>query len=321
MAEEGHQHVVQARNDIEYVSADSNTKELQYKKDDQRVVQVKNDIEYTPADSNIKELQHKKDDQYVVQAKNDIEYATADSNPKDLQHKKADQHVAQAKNDIEFASTDSNIDKELQYKKADQHVVQAKTDVESGSSTSGKELQHKKRMRRLYYVAAFAVLQTVVILVLALTIMRIKTPKFRIRSVTIDELSISSSDSNNDGPSINMKFEAEIGFKNTNFGHFKFEGSSINFMYRGTKVGDAMVHKGKVKARSTKKIHVTAEMGTTNWNVASDIESGSLTLTSQAKMSGTVHLMKLVEKKRSAEMNCTITVDLKEKVVRYLNCK
>ncbi|PON96946.1 Late embryogenesis abundant protein [Trema orientale] len=293
MAEEGHQHVVQAGNDIEYVSADSNTKELQ----------------------------HKKDDQHVVQAKNDIEYAPADSNPKELRHKKADQHVVQAKNDIEFASADSNIAKELQHKKAEQHVVQAENDVESGSRTRSKELQHKKRMRRLYYVAAFAVLQTVVILVLALTIMRIKTPKFRIRSITIDELSISSSNSNNDGPSINMKFEAEIGVKNTNFGHFKFEGSSINFMYGGTQVGDALVHKGRVKARSTKKIHVTAEVGTTNWNVASHIESGSLTLTSQAKMSGTVHLMKLVEKKRSAEMNCTITVDLEEKVVRDLNCK
>ena len=201
-----------------------------------------------------------------------------------------------------------------------QHV-QATNDVESASVESNtKELRQKKRMKRLAYVTAFVLFLTVVILVFSLTVMRIKSPKFRIRSITIEDFTISSSNSNN-VPSIDMKFEVEIGVKNMNFGHFKFEKSSISFMYRGTQVGDALVKKEKVKARSTKKINVTAEVETTNSNLANDIESGSLALTSQAKLSGKVHLLKVIKNKKSAEMNCTITVDLNEKLVRDLNCK
>lgn len=205
----------------------------------------------------------------------------------------------------------------------DDQPVQAETyDVESASSvdheSNAKELQHKKRMRRLGCVTAIVVLLTVVILVFPQTVMRIKGPELRIRSIAIEDLTISNSDTNS--PSVSMKFDSEIGVKNTNFGEFKFDESSITFVYKGTEVGDASVEKGKAKARSTKKMNVTAEVNA-NSNLANDVRSGLLTLTSQSKLNGKVHLMKVIKKKKTAEMNCTITINLENKVVQDFKCK
>ncbi|EXC05942.1 hypothetical protein L484_014210 [Morus notabilis] len=205
----------------------------------------------------------------------------------------------------------------------DDQPLQAETyDLESASSadheSNAKELQHKKRMRRLGGVTAIVVLLTVVILVFPQTVMRIKGPELRIRSVAIEDLTISNSDTNS--PSLSMKFDSEIGVKNTNFGEFKFDESSITFVYKGTEVGDASVEKGKAKARSTKKMNVTAEVNA-NSNLANDVRSGFLTLTSQSKLNGKVHLMKVIKKKKTAEMNCTITINLENKVVQDFKCK
>ncbi|XP_062074963.1 late embryogenesis abundant protein At1g64065-like [Humulus lupulus] len=202
--------------------------------------------------------------------------------------------------------------------------VHPQNDVETASSveaevSDSKELHHKRSMKRLCYVAVIVLLLTIVILVFTTTVFHVHSPKFRIRSITIDELSVSSSNA------IDMKFETEIGIKNNNFAEFEFEKTSVGFFYRGTRVslvdGDAMVEEGNVKPRSTKKVQFTAEMRTTNSIFVDDVKSGALTLTGNGKLSGTVHLMKLIKMKRSFEMNCTININLNKKVVQDINCK
>ncbi|XP_062120301.1 late embryogenesis abundant protein At1g64065-like [Humulus lupulus] len=201
--------------------------------------------------------------------------------------------------------------------------VHPQNDVETASmeeESNSKELHHKRSMRQLCCVTVIVLLLTIVVLVFTTTIFHVHSAKFRIRSITIDQLSVISSSN-----AIDMKFEAEIGIKNTNFADFEFEKTSVGFFYRGTRValvdGDAMVEEGKVKARSTKKVQITAEMGTANSILVDDIKSGALTLTGNGKLSGTVHLMKLIKRKRSFEMNCTININLNKKVVQDINCK
>ena len=198
-------------------------------------------------------------------------------------------------------------------------------DVESAnlalSPNEIKELQTKKRMRRLAYVTALALFLTVVVLVFSLTIMRIRNPKFRIRTINIEHLVISEDDGS---PSLDMKFSAEVFVKNTNFGHFKFDEGSIGFFYRGIEVGEASVEKEKARARSTKKMSVAAqvEIGGESSSLENDVKySGFLTLTSQGKLSGKVHLMKVIKKDKTAEMSCTIVINLAKKVVHNLTCQ
>ncbi|XVE64303.1 hypothetical protein DITRI_Ditri07aG0090200 [Diplodiscus trichospermus] len=204
---------------------------------------------------------------------------------------------------------------------AEQDYQQRKVDMESAAQLS-KELKRKKRMKLLAYAAAFVIFQTIVILVFSLTVMRIKNPKFRVRSMTVEDLNHTSAPN---PPSFNVKFNAEVTVKNTNFGHFKFDNTTISFDYGGVQVGEAFVAKGRAKARSTKKMNVTVELNSNNIldisNLESDISSGFLTLTSYSKLSGKVHLMKLIKKKKSAQMGCTMTVNLVSRAIQDVMCE
>ena len=122
-----------------------------------------------------------------------------------------------------------------------------------------------------------------------------------------------------------MKFNAEVAVKNTNFGQFKFENTTISFDYGGVQVGEAFVAKGRANARSTKKMNVTMDLNSNNIlpnsNLGSDISSGILTLNSKSKLNGKVHLMKLIKKKKSAGMNCTLTVNLVSRAIQDMKCQ
>ncbi|KAK8623548.1 hypothetical protein V6N13_118431 [Hibiscus sabdariffa] len=197
---------------------------------------------------------------------------------------------------------------------------QRKTEMESDAEVS-KELKRKKRVKLLVYAIAFAIFQTIVILVFSLTVMRIKNPKFRVPSITVENVRAAATNP----PSFNIKLNAQVAVKNTNFGHFKFENTTISFDYRGVGVGDAIVGKGRSKARSTKKMNVAVELNSNNIpnnsSLQSEIESGYLALTCHSKLNGKLQLMKFIKKKISAEMRCAMVVNLVTRTVQDIKCQ
>ncbi|GMJ02480.1 hypothetical protein like AT2G46150 [Hibiscus trionum] len=203
---------------------------------------------------------------------------------------------------------------------AEQSYQQRKTEMESAAEVS-KELKRKKRIKLLVYALAFAIFQTIVILVFSLTVMRIKNPKFRVQSITVEDLTAAATNP----PSFYMKLNAQVAVKNTNFGHFKFQNTTISFEYGGVGVGDALVAKGRSKARSTKKMNVTVVLNSNNIvnnsSLKSDIESGFLALSCRSKLIGKVQLMKLIKKKKSAEMKCAMLLNLVTKAVQDIKCQ
>ncbi|XP_022737774.1 late embryogenesis abundant protein At1g64065-like [Durio zibethinus] len=171
------------------------------------------------------------------------------------------------------------------------------------------------------YVAAFVVFQTAIILIFALTVMRIRTPKVRFAAVSVENFNTGNSTS----PFFDMKLMAQVTVKNTNFGHYKYENSTIKILYGGNQVGEAAVVKARARARQTKKFDVTIDISSTslssNSNLGNDIASGVLPLSSQAKLEGKVHLMKVIKRKKSSEMSCTMGINLGTRAVQDLNCK
>lgn len=119
------------------------------------------------------------------------------------------------------------------------------------------ELRRKKRIKYIAYFAAFVVFQTLVITAFALTAMRIKNPKFQLRTAVIENLSYTP---NTNSPSFNMRVNAEVTVKNTNFGHFYFENSTVTFAYGNITVGEAFIAKARVWVRSTRKVNITVHM-------------------------------------------------------------
>ncbi|KAF8380148.1 hypothetical protein HHK36_027631 [Tetracentron sinense] len=181
-----------------------------------------------------------------------------------------------------------------------------RSDEESATSQSN-ELRRKKKIKIVAYIAAFAVFQTIIILVFALTVMRIKTPDVKLRSVVVENLNII----NGTSPSFSMTLIGQLTVKNKNFGHYKFDSSIATVSYWGMTVGEALIDKGRTKARNTRRMNITMEVTSERLsddsNLSSDINSGMLMLSSHAKISGKVQLMKIMKKRKTNEMNCTMT--------------
>ncbi|KAF8380151.1 hypothetical protein HHK36_027634 [Tetracentron sinense] len=187
----------------------------------------------------------------------------------------------------------------------------AKVDVESQSA----ELRRKKRIKCFAYIAAFAVFQTIIILVFALTVMRIKTPDVKLGTVTVETINVGTAAS----PSFSMRLIAEVTVKNKNFGHYKFDESTATFSYGGMKVGEALIPKGRAKARKTRRMTIVVDVNSAgqlsgNSNLSNEISTGMLTLSSHTKLSGKVTVMKVMKKRKTAEMNCTMTINVASRI-------
>ncbi|KAM7499728.1 hypothetical protein LguiA_024142 [Lonicera macranthoides] len=191
------------------------------------------------------------------------------------------------------------------------------SDQEAAPSGHSKELQHKKRMKYLLYVVIFAVFQIAIITLFALTIMKFRTPKFRVRSATFETLEAQST-------TFNVRMNTELSIRNTNFGHFRYRNTTIDFYYRGTKVGEAFVQRARAKALSTRKLNVSVDLTSTNVTsdsqLGSDISSGTLPLTAQARLRGRITIM-LIMKKKSGNMNCSMQLNIQTRQLQNLICK
>lgn len=84
--------------------------------------------------------------------------------------------------------------------------------LESATMSYDDEIRRKKRRKRLVYIAAFAVFQTVVILVFALVVMRVRSPEVEIDSAAVEGLSAGASSD------YSMTIIARLKIKNKNFG-------------------------------------------------------------------------------------------------------
>ncbi|KAK4601457.1 hypothetical protein RGQ29_010852 [Quercus rubra] len=165
---------------------------------------------------------------------------------------------------------------------------------EESNTLQSKELKRKKRIKLAIYIAAFAVFQTIVILVFALTVMRVRTPKVRLGTdVTFSRLNTG----NETSPSFDITFIAQVRVKNTNFGPYKYDNTAAIFTYQDVTVGTVTIPKGKAGLRSTKKVSVTA------------------------KFTGKVELLFVMKKKKATEMNCTMIIYLTSKKLKDLICE
>lgn len=95
-------------------------------------------------------------------------------------------------------------------------------------------------------------------------------------------------------------------------------------MYQGVTLTQVTIPNDKAALRSTKKICVTVNVNSnalpSNTSLTSELSAGFLILNSHAEFSGKVVLMFVMKKRKSAEMNCTMTIDLSTKEVQATSC-
>jgi hypothetical protein len=193
-----------------------------------------------------------------------------------------------------------------------------RSDDKSFTMAHTKELHKKKRVKCMVYVAAFAVLQTMVILAFVLAVMHIKTPKFRLLAASFNLTDLSNS-------SISLRTNAQFTVKNTNFGHFKYKHGIVRFAYKGMTLGEAAIEKARARARSTRKVNATFTLSSLNLpinsGISNDLAGALLPLTSSSKLDGKVHLLKVFKKKKYAQMDCTMNINIGLLKIQNLKCK
>uniref|UniRef100_A0A803PNP7 Late embryogenesis abundant protein LEA-2 subgroup domain-containing protein n=1 Tax=Cannabis sativa TaxID=3483 RepID=A0A803PNP7_CANSA len=199
----------------------------------------------------------------------------------------------------------------------DQELAKAngysKIDRELGDLSSAEELKEKKMTKiAKYIVAAFLICVVIVIMVLALTIMKVKSPQVMIlENAHIQTLTTTNS-------SFDKSFSTQIRIKNTNFGPYKFESTTLNFIYDGAILGQVVIPKGKVGKMSTKTINdVIVRLSSAQ--LPKNTTGSLLSLNSSGRMSGKVKILTM-KRKKSIIINCSITIDVALKNIQNLQC-
>ncbi|KAK4384913.1 hypothetical protein Sango_2615300 [Sesamum angolense] len=127
----------------------------------------------------------------------------------------------------------------------------ARTDAEAGAAShDAREQRKKKRTKCLLYIVLFAIFQAGVIAIFAVTIMKVRTPRFRVRSATFENFNVGTPAS----PAFSARMNAELGVKNANFGRYKYRNTTVVFFYRDTPVGQAILQNFSCEERRRKSM-------------------------------------------------------------------
>lgn len=165
---------------------------------------------------------------------------------------------------------------------------------------------------------ALVVILGVIILVLALTLFKVKDPRLTMNSIHIDTLNFGSRDVNDptnlaDQISFNATLRADISLKNPNIASFKFDKSTTTFYYQGETVGVAYAPDGSIGSHSTTRMNVTVDVmadqvAKTRFNFS--LVGTSVNLTSFTDIYGRVNVWGIYKRDIEILLNCSMTVDL-----------
>ncbi|KAL3742992.1 hypothetical protein ACJRO7_018317 [Eucalyptus globulus] len=181
------------------------------------------------------------------------------------------------------------------------------------------------------YTLALIVILCAAFLGFAVTVLRVKTPELRLRRVDVKTLSYSTAAAAgaSSSASLTAALVGEAVLRNTNFGGFEFSnGTAVNLIYGDAALGGGKIEGGRAGARERARVTVKMEVRSSELaadvdgsrNLASDVGSGTVKLTSYAKMRGRVTVLGWIKRWRTAEMNCTMSLELPGRIVRDLQC-
>ncbi|KAL3653578.1 hypothetical protein CASFOL_003259 [Castilleja foliolosa] len=181
-----------------------------------------------------------------------------------------------------------------------------------------EEIRRKKRSKLILYIVLFVVFQTGVILIFSFTVMKIRAPKFRLSAAVITNIAAATPANS----SFTSTVKANLAVRNTNFGRYKYESTTVEFLYGGAPAGKATVDSSRANMRSTKKLEIEVDLNlAASTQVASDLRDGVLRLSSRAKMMGKVELFFVMKKKKSATMNCSMELVIATQQIRNIACE
>ncbi|KAF7828209.1 late embryogenesis abundant protein [Senna tora] len=175
---------------------------------------------------------------------------------------------------------------------------------------SNKPTHTQQRSGRcfVFLFAAFVML-CALLLVFASVVLRPRTPLLQLQSASL-----------NHTPSSPFFILSHLTLTNPNFGTFAYHSGNMSVFYGNSTVGDAELGSGAVKGREVKSIDVPLNLRSNDNNNSHDILYGSLNLTTYIELRGTIRLLKIFNKKRTAHLACTIHLNLTSHSIHSYQC-
>ncbi|KAJ8526968.1 hypothetical protein K7X08_029445 [Anisodus acutangulus] len=166
-----------------------------------------------------------------------------------------------------------------------------------------------RRKNRIRSILLFTIFLTGIILLFSFTFVRIKSPKVRLENIRIS----------NDGDG-RINFSAQVFMRNRNFWRYDYDTTvgTINSA-GGNTIGQFIISGGEARRRSTEKIYVMA-----NINLPSRLNisnSGILPVISKAKIRGKVKVFRVFRSKKTADLSCTMSINLPISAIQDLDCQ
>uniref|UniRef100_A0ACD5T8B1 Uncharacterized protein n=1 Tax=Avena sativa TaxID=4498 RepID=A0ACD5T8B1_AVESA len=201
-------------------------------------------------------------------------------------------------------------------------VHPAASDVEEAAQTATgwRSVQYLRKRRCLLCCGGCCVLAVVIvgliILVLALTVLKVKDPRLTMNGVFLTALGTGSGSGSGvaDPVALNATFTADVSVKNPNVASFRFSQSATEVYYRGQTVSVAYVPAGRVGARRTARMNMTVDILGDRFarvlNVTGLVLGQEYDLTTYTEMNGTVRVLGVYERELEIRMNCSIIVEV-----------
>ncbi|RZS16529.1 hypothetical protein BHM03_00048497 [Ensete ventricosum] len=162
---------------------------------------------------------------------------------------------------------------------------------------------------------AAVVVLGITILILSLTVFKVKDPNLTMNSVTVDGVNFDVGPID-DLVQLNATLVADISIKNPNVASFRFDNSTTDFYYEGETIGVAYAPAGKVSAHRTVRMNVTVDVLTNrvvrqmNITVDTLTSVAQLNLTSFTGINGRVNVLGVYKRDIEVMMNCSMTLEV-----------
>ncbi|XP_076953270.1 late embryogenesis abundant protein At1g64065-like [Bidens hawaiensis] len=165
---------------------------------------------------------------------------------------------------------------------------------------------HQETSKTLVYILSIIVIISSILLLLSSIFLRVENPKLRLHTLSIQTFQLSTTNSTT--TSLNITMSTNLTLNNRNFGRYVFENCNMVLLYGNDTIGGGLISGGRVGAKRTKTIGVVLQVSYGNLTVGNTTDV--MEIVSYARMTGRVHVTKLVDRRRTIEMNCTVSLNL-----------
>ena len=220
---------------------------------------------------------------------------------------------------------------------------------------------YKKRRRRSLMAGGCCIgasvilaLLGLILLILSLTLFKSRQPVMRIKSVSLQSLSISNlnttelaelvaegrvnvsdpaaaimelgSSLNLTDVRVSLTLGVEVGVYNPNRASFRYTNSTSYLYYRDVQVGEAAIPAGHIGALSSEALNTTMTLNAStaallgNPHLFLDLAAGSFPMSTTAQVSGRLNFLNVFKHHARSSTHCTMSVSLARRAVEDMLC-